>query len=169
MKIVNARDVAKATSADTQIVKFHGDFEDDQSLVIAETDYFNRLTFDSPLDIKFRADALGRTILFVGYSVSDLNIRLLLHRLWLTWRDSGREKDRPRSFVFMSRENPVQEAVLGQWGISVLSDKHDEPADALLSSTLAILSGFSLKRGSRNPARRRYSREPCRAASWRCR
>ncbi|MEF2559314.1 SIR2 family protein [Aurantimonas sp. C2-5-R2] len=82
VKIVNARDIAKATSVDTQIVKFHGDFEDDQSLVIAETDYFNRLHLDSPLDIKFRADALGRTILFIGYSVSDLNIRLLLHRLW---------------------------------------------------------------------------------------
>ena len=66
IKVVNARDLTRAPDGLPQIIKFHGDFEDDQSLVIAETDYFDRLAFDSPLDIKFRADTLGRTILFVG-------------------------------------------------------------------------------------------------------
>lgn len=133
VKIANARDVARATGAATQIVKLHGDFEDDASLVIAETDYFDRLSFDSPLDIKFRADALGRTLLFVGYSMSDPNIRLLLHRLWRTWRASGQAKDRPSSFVFMARPNPVHAAVLGQWGISVLSEAAETPEEALLA------------------------------------
>jgi len=97
VKIANTRDIAKANNSVTQIVKFHGDFEDDQSLVIAETDYYDRLSFTSPLDIKLWADALGRTILFIGYSMSDLNIRLLLHKLARIWRDSGYEKDRPSS------------------------------------------------------------------------
>ena len=83
--------------------------------MLAETDYFNRLAFDSPLDLKFQADALGKTILFVGYSLSDLNIRLILYRLWRRWHESGYEKDRPKSFVFMMRPNPVEEAVLEQW------------------------------------------------------
>src|SRR3954463_1180654 len=87
----------------TQIVKFHGDFDDDGSLVITETDYFNRLAFDSPLDVKFRSDALGKTVLFIGYSMTDLNIRLLLHNLWHDWRVSGYEKHRPKSYVFMAR------------------------------------------------------------------
>ena len=34
--------------------------DDDESLVITETDYFNRLTFDTPLDIKFRSDGSAR-------------------------------------------------------------------------------------------------------------
>src|SRR3954463_15916107 len=89
----------------TQIVKFHGDFDDDGSLVITETDYFNRLAFDAPLDVKFRSDALGKTVLFIGYSMTDLNIRLLLHKLWRTWQVSGYERDRPKSFVFMARGN----------------------------------------------------------------
>lgn len=131
VKVANAKDVAKATGGDTQIVKFHGDFDDDASLVLAETDYFERLSFDSPLDVRFRSDALGRTILFIGYSMSDMNIRLLLHRLWDTWRRSGYEKDRPKSFVFMTRANPVQEAVLARWGITVLSDEAEDPAEAL--------------------------------------
>lgn len=131
VKVANARDIASATEGVTQIVKFHGDFEDDESLVLAETDYFDRLAFESPLDIKFRADALGRTLLFIGYSLTDLNIRLLLHRLWQTWRRSGREKDRPPSFIFMPQVDPVQEAVLSQWGLTVLSGNGEEPRAAL--------------------------------------
>jgi hypothetical protein len=62
-----------------------------------------------------RMVAIGMTILFVGYSLSDLNIRFLLHRLWKTWRMSGFERDRPQPFVFMIQRNPIEEAVLGQW------------------------------------------------------
>ena len=99
--------------------------------MITETDYFNRLAFDSPLDVKFRADTLGKTVLFIGYSMSDLNIRLLLHNLWRTWLKSGHERDRPKSFVFMSRPHPVQAAILAEWGITVLSTEHDQPDEAL--------------------------------------
>lgn len=133
VKIVNARDLARAEDGRPQIVKFHGDFEADSSLVLAETDYFDRLNFDSPLDVKFRADALGRTILFIGYSMSDLNIRLLLHKLWRTWATTGRIKDRPPSFVFAARPDPVREAVLGQWGITVLGSQERDPEKALVS------------------------------------
>ena len=138
-RIVNARDIAAAKGQGTQIVKFHGDFDDDASLVLAETDYFNRLAFDSPLDVKFQADALGRTILFVGYSMSDVNIRLLLHRLWRTWAESGHERDRPRSFVFMPRPNAVQEAVLGNWGITVLYGSAEDPGEALTAFLKQLL------------------------------
>lgn len=131
VKIVNGRDLARAAGGVPQIIKFHGDFSDDQSLVIAETDYFDRLAFESPLDIKFRSDTLGRTILFVGYSMSDLNIRLLLHRLWRMWRHSGAEKDRPPSFVFVVERDPVRDTVLEQWGISVMSNEEGSPEEKL--------------------------------------
>jgi hypothetical protein len=120
-KVANARDIAQADPDVPTIVKFHGDFDDDASLVLTETDYFDRLAFDSPLDVRFRADALGKAILFIGYSLSDMNIRLLLHRLWQTWHRAGCEADRPQSFVFMARHNPVEEAVLKRWGITMIS------------------------------------------------
>lgn len=131
IKIVSARDLTRAREGQSQIVKFHGDFEDDRSLVLAETDYFDRLEFDSPLDVKFRADTLGRTLLFIGYSMSDLNIRLLLHKLWRTWSQSGRTQDRPSSFVYVSRPDRVRDAVLEQWGITVLSSDERNPEKGL--------------------------------------
>ncbi len=131
-KITSVRDLTNLRAGDRQIVKYHGDFDDDESLVLTETDYLDRLTFDSPLDIKFRSDSLGHSLLFVGYSLSDPNIRLLLHRLWRMWRDSGREKDRPRLFFFAPEMDQVRDALLEQWGISTLSQVADTPAGSLL-------------------------------------
>jgi hypothetical protein len=115
-KIANAKQMADAADGVTHIVKYHGDFDDDASVVLTETDFLDRLSFDSPLDIKFRADALGRTILFIGCSMSDPNIRLLLHGIWQTWERPGYRDHRPRSFVFMASSNPVHEAMLARWG-----------------------------------------------------
>jgi hypothetical protein len=131
VKIVNAKDIARVQEGLPQIVKYHGDFDDDKSIVLAETDYLDRLSFESPLDIKFRSDALGKTILFIGYSMTDLNIRFLMHRLWKTWGGSGYERDRPPSYVFMLRPNPVEEAVLAQWGLRVLTERECPPEEAL--------------------------------------
>jgi hypothetical protein len=132
VKIASARDIAKAREDVTQIVKFHGDFDDDASLVITETDYFDRLAFESPLDIKLRSDALGKTVLFVGYSMTDINIRLLLHNLSRTWEKSGYSNERPSSFAFLGRPNPVQQAILAQWGVTALWGEGEDPESDLL-------------------------------------
>lgn len=156
VKVANARDIAKIREGVTQVVKFHGDFDEDDSLVIAETDYFNRLAFDAPLDLKFRADALGKTVLFIGYSMTDLNIRLLLHNLWRTWQQSGYAKDRPRSFVFMARRNPLQEAILGEWGITALSGDSQDPEQALTRFLSGVKAAVDAKpdTGAARPRKR---------------
>jgi hypothetical protein len=132
-KIVDVRDIAKTTGGETQIIKLHGDFDDDRSIVLTETDYYDRLSFESPLDIKLRSDALARTVLFIGYSLSDINVRLLLHKLWRTWEASGHGQYRPKSYIFLSRPDEVQEAVLRRWNVEVLSAQDGEIGDALVS------------------------------------
>jgi hypothetical protein len=130
-KIVNVRDIAGCCEETTQIVKLHGDFDDDRSIVITESDYFDRLSFDSPLDIKLRSDALGKTILFIGYSLSDINIRLLLYKLWRVWQASGYQQHRPKSYIFLPRPDPIQEAVLSRWDVQPITEDVDDPAHAL--------------------------------------
>ncbi|AMA55812.1 SIR2 family NAD-dependent protein deacylase [Bradyrhizobium sp. CCGE-LA001] len=146
-KISNAKEIASAGVGVTHIIKFHGDFDDDASLVLTETDFLNRLAFNSPLDIRFRADALGSTLLFVGYSMSDPNIRLLLHRIWQIWDDSGHRQDRPRSFVFVAQRNPVQEAVLANWGITTIAPPEGMAADEGLTRFLLDV-GRNIERSS---------------------
>ncbi|WP_281915272.1 SIR2 family NAD-dependent protein deacylase [Caldimonas thermodepolymerans] len=132
VKIVDVGDLAHIRpDATTQIVKFHGDFEREDSIVLDETSYFRRLEFESPLDIKLRADVLGRSVLFIGYSLSDVNLRYLFFRLACLWKQAMPGTPQPRSYIFTPEPNPVQQAVLGQWGIEMLSVDAGDPGQAL--------------------------------------
>jgi hypothetical protein len=108
------------------IVKFHGDVSVPDSLVLAEEHYFRRLAFETPLDVRLRSDALSYSILFVGYSLSDINIRLLLYKLSNMWRDADAEA-RPRSFLLLQRPNEMEKTVLASWGVEVLTHDVDNP------------------------------------------
>lgn len=130
-KVASVIDIAGAKAGCPHVIKFHGDFSDDNSLVITETDYFERLEFESPLDLRLRSDVLGRTILFVGYSLKDLNLRLLLYKLKRTWDGTAYAKRRPRSFIFLVRPDAVQEEVLESRGVSPIVSDALDPADAL--------------------------------------
>jgi hypothetical protein len=131
-KITNVTDLVRIREDATQIVKFHGDFDDDRSLVLDETSYFERLEFESPLDIKLRSDVLARSVLFIGYSLSDVSLRYLFYKLDKLWKTHGKYSVRPRSYIFVPRPNPVQEAVLDQWGISMISSDKGDPKTSLV-------------------------------------
>lgn len=131
-KIASVGDLTSIAKDKTQIVKFHGDFDDDTSIVLDETSYFERLEFESPLDIKLRSDVLGRSVLFIGYSLNDINIRYLFYRLANLWKKSSRGAPQPMSFIFSPKPNPVQEAALAQWNIQMLSATGDDPGKALV-------------------------------------
>jgi hypothetical protein len=127
VKIASAADFAKALPGVTQIVKFHGDFDgDDNDLVISEGDYFRRLGFESALDVKLRADLIGRVALFIGYSLSDINVRYMLFKLHQLWEGMP-PFARPKSYVHLSRPNPVKEEVLERRGIIAVSSEVDDP------------------------------------------
>lgn len=130
-KIVSIKDVGAARHATTEIVKFHGDFSDDSSIVLTETDYFDRLDFESALDIKLRSDVLGKSLLFIGYSLTDINIRFLLHRLSKSWKTANLENHQPPSYIFQTKPDPIQEAVLRKWGVEMIVGEEDDPGIAL--------------------------------------
>lgn len=130
-RITRVSDIARSRPGVTDIIKLHGDLEDEASLVLTESNYFARLSFESPLDIKLRADVLTRTVLFIGYSLSDINIRYLLYRLQRQWERDDRG-GRPRSFLFLTRSNPVHESLLRHRGIEPIVCRDADPAAGLL-------------------------------------
>jgi hypothetical protein len=117
-KVVSVGDLGGVPRDAVQIVKYHGDFSNDDSLVLTESSYMKRMDLASPLDIKLRSDALGKSLLFIGYSMQDPNTRLLLFRLHELWKDTPYPEARPRSFLVTSHPNPVQERVLEEWGVT---------------------------------------------------
>ncbi len=62
---------------EAEIVKFHGDLRNPDSMVLSESHYENRLKLDTPMDYRLRADVLGRALLFIGYSFRDWNVSYL--------------------------------------------------------------------------------------------
>lgn len=130
-KIARVADLVSVTNGRRQIIKFHGDFDADDSIVLDETSYFQRLDFDTPLDIKLRNDVLGSSVLFIGYSLTDINIRLLFYRLTEIWGRSTLASARPKSYIFTNRPNPVAQEVLSHWGIEMVVSEEDDPKKAL--------------------------------------
>lgn len=71
--------MAPDVGAECEVVKFHGDFNHPGQMVVTESDYQKRLSFETALDYRFRSDLLGRAVLFLGYSFGDPNVAYLFH------------------------------------------------------------------------------------------
>ena len=52
-------------------------FNHPEQIVLTESHYEKRLTLSTPLDLRLRADLLGRVLLFIGYSFRDPNVSYL--------------------------------------------------------------------------------------------
>jgi len=119
--IASIDDIGTAPSQATQVVKFHGTFTNDASLVLTESSYFDRLEFESAIDIKLRADMLGKCLLFIGYSLSDINIRYMLYKLHKLRDQVKRDTNRtPSAFLTTFGAGEVQRALLDRWDVSVV-------------------------------------------------
>lgn len=137
-KVTNAADLTVSADGRTEIIKFHGDFEDDDSLVLTESSYFQRMQFETPLDIRLRSDSLARPLLFVGYSLHDINTRYLLFRLQELWKNSPHAEQRPTSYILMTERDEAQEIVLRSRGVLPIPLEGDDPGEA----TLRFLRGL---------------------------
>ncbi|WP_162260186.1 SIR2 family protein [Terrabacter sp. Root181] len=138
--IATPRHISQSLATGTQIIKFHGDLQWETSLVFTESSYFERLQFESPLDVKFRSDLLGNSVLFLGYGFSDTNVRVMWHRLMSMMR--GVESDeRPKSYIVRVDRNPVREALDAAAGIEtvVLTDAIADDLNVRMSRFLAEL------------------------------
>lgn len=149
-RIVGIGDLREIPQDHVQVVKFHGDFSSDESLVLTETSYLRRMDLSSPLDIKLRADALGKTLLFIGYSLGDVNTRLLLFNLSELWKKTPYPEARPRSFLVTDRPNLVQERVLREWGITSLVAEDGVDATDRLTHFLDQLAQRAFGRSGRD-------------------
>lgn len=129
--IRSVKDIVNLRDGRTHIVKLHGDLTSPSTMVFTESSYFERLSFESPLDVKLRSDALGKSLLFIGYSLSDINIRYLLFRLQKQWETETKKNLRPKSYVFLGQPNPVQEDVLRHRGIEPIVATGTNPSAAL--------------------------------------
>jgi len=119
--IASIDDLATAPPDATQVVKFHGTFDDDASLVLTESSYFDRLDFESAIDIKLRADMLGKSLVFVGYQLQDVNIRYMLYKLHKLRQHVRRGANlAPSAFLTTFGTGEIQKTLLARWDVSII-------------------------------------------------
>jgi hypothetical protein len=151
-KITNAADLTVAPEGATEIIKFHGDFEDDDSLVLTESSYFQRMQFETPLDLRLRSDSLARPLLFAGYGLHDINTRYLLYRLQELWRNSPHADQRPNSYILMTEREEAQEIVLRSRGVVPITIANGDPGKATTQFLRELLEEVRARRIQRADA-----------------
>lgn len=101
----------------TQIIKFHGDFTSRGSIVFKESDFFKRLDFEDPIDVRLRSELFGKSVVFIGYSFNDINLRYMWHKLLKKTHDiDGRLK----SYFITFQRNPIMRKIFETWGIETV-------------------------------------------------
>lgn len=118
-----------------EVVKFHGDFNDPQNMVLSETQYLTRMRFENPMDFKLRSDVLGRAVLFLGYSFRDPNVNYLFHivnQLFSTLPDSYSGR---RAYIVLPEPSEFERRLFHIRNIEVIP----VPSKNLAASVSALL------------------------------
>jgi hypothetical protein len=131
-KVVGVTDLAQSAPNETAIIKFHGDLDEISSIVLTESSFLRRMSFEEPLDIRLRSDSLAQPILFVGYSLTDPNIRYLLYKLRQLWERYSEEDLRPKSYILLPEPNRIQERLLLERGVEPILSEDKDPTRGLV-------------------------------------
>jgi len=71
----------RPTPDTTEVIKFHGDWNHPDRMVLTESDYERRMAFSEPMDLRLWSDLLNRSVLFLGYSFRDPNVAYLFRQV----------------------------------------------------------------------------------------
>ncbi len=116
-KVVSLKDIVNSPHGQKQIIKFHGDFSNTQSIVFTKSDYDNRLDIDKHfIDVLFRSHILGKGILFLGYGFGDVNIDYIFQKHTELYGNS----ELPKSYIISFKEDLGQERKLKEKNITTL-------------------------------------------------
>jgi hypothetical protein len=105
---------------DCQIIKFHGTLLRDETMVLTESQYFERMSLEEAVDQRLRSDILSNNFLFIGYSFSDPNIRYIWYRIHKL-KILQKKLSLRRCYYITFGNEPVQSKLLENWNIHVIS------------------------------------------------
>lgn len=80
---IDSRIIGESNSPEKtiKIIKYHGDIKVPDSIIASETDYYQRLGRNDPLDVEFKNVLASKDILFIGYSLGDINVKYHMNQI----------------------------------------------------------------------------------------
>ena len=103
-----------------EIVKFHGDLEHPDKIVLTEEDYTTRLKLVSAMDYRLRADLLGRVVLFLGYSFRDPNVSYLFRLFKDDFFGRSDSISGPRAYITVPDPSDFEYKLFDQRSITII-------------------------------------------------
>lgn len=116
--IVTVSDMNKNRNIHPRIMKFHGDLNKKRKKVFTQSQYFDRMDYQSFMDISLQSDLLKYHAFFLGYSLSDVNIKQLMY---LSQKRKHNCKSKWKDYIFTVTPNEVQAKVFEKNNIVSIS------------------------------------------------
>lgn len=123
--IVKEHDMCKNINGECEIIKFHGDLNNTDMLVLSEADYEKRLSLSTVLDYRFKSDLLNRTILFLGYSFRDPNVAYLFRTINEQFKKNNGITI-PRAYIVVKHPSQFEKRLFRARDIEIISAETDD-------------------------------------------
>lgn len=92
------------------IIKMHGDIKDLDNIVLKENDYISYSQNHILIETKIKSLLIDHTFLFVGYSLNDYNLKLIMG--WIEhFAKEKNIKDRPKNYIIQISNEKLEEYV----------------------------------------------------------
>jgi hypothetical protein len=116
-RVITLQDLSDAIPGERLLIKYHGDCNHPASIVFGRRSYLERMRIeDHPLDVKLRADLLGKSLLFLGYSFRDENVAKLLDSVKRVFKGVL-----PPSYLVAFEYDPQMEGLQKAYGIRIIN------------------------------------------------
>lgn len=122
--IVKEHDMCKAHDGECEIIKFHGDLNHPDMLVLSEADYEKRLNLSTELDYRLLSDLLNRVVLFLGYSFRDPNVAYLFRKINDQFQTNNGLQS-PRAFIVVKHPSHFEKTLFGSRNIELVAADTD--------------------------------------------
>jgi len=114
------RDILGKKGGEPEIVKFHGDLEHPEEMVLSESDYQHRMAFTGVMDFRLRSDLLNRAVLFIGYSFRDINVAYLFRLVNDLFRELPNTPHGRRAFIVTADPSDFEQSLFRNRNIEVI-------------------------------------------------
>jgi hypothetical protein len=115
------------------IIKFHGDLDHPDKMVLSESDYQRRLNLQTDMDHRLRADMLGRMVLFLGYSFRDWNVSYIFRLMNEQMLGKSGSLPGTRGYITVPAPSDFEVRLFEERNIEVIPIDDRHPAKEIVS------------------------------------
>ena len=115
----------------TEVIKFHGDWNHPDRMVLTESDYEKRMEFRSMMDRRLWSDLLNRSLLFLGYSFRDPNVAYLFRQVKEQFAGLPNTSSGRRAYIVIQDPSQFERRLFQERNIEVIAIEGPGRTDAI--------------------------------------